>query len=81
MSGKRLRVSISERALLARINRKLAHKGEKLCRSRGPQEQSEMGSCYIVNVQRGRIVARHVDPERLAKELGVLKPYEQARRA
>jgi hypothetical protein len=36
-----------------------------------------MGEHYIVNTLFNRLEATHVDPEDWARDMGVLKPYEQ----
>ena len=70
-------VSISERALLARIQRKLKLDGQKLlkCRQPDPATYAQLGLYYIVDDQ--TIVATHQELEKLAKALGCLKPYEK----
>ncbi len=70
---------ITERALIQRINRKLAHEGEQLCIPRGDRWWSDLGGAYIVNVRSNSILAGHVDIERLGRELAVLRPLEEVR--
>jgi hypothetical protein len=38
---------------------------------------SDLGHYYILDFKHNWIVKRHVDPEELARDLGVLKDYEQ----
>jgi hypothetical protein len=76
--AKQIKVPVSERALVARINRKLAHQGEKLFRSRRVQMQVTVGDFYVVDLERNTTPGQAVDLESLAKELGALKPYEKA---
>lgn len=70
------RVSISERALLGRIQRKLKTNGQKLVKCRpDTAAYAELGSYYITD---GRaVIAQHRELEVLGRELGVLKPYEK----
>jgi hypothetical protein len=68
---------VSEKALVSRINRKLAHEGERLCKSRGERAQQNLGTYHIVNTYYNTLVAFHIeDVEKLAKELGVMHPRE-----
>ncbi|MCC5840919.1 MAG: hypothetical protein JJT96_12440 [Opitutales bacterium] len=65
---------ISNRALIARINRKLMP-DEKLRVSRGPYS-SDIGKYYITN-QFNIIVAAHVNLSELGRELKVLHSGEE----
>jgi hypothetical protein len=75
--SKKLKVSITYRALIQRINRKLAADDEQLKATRGDRWRSDLGDYYIVNVNRNNLVAQHVDPVELGRELGVLRPWEE----
>ena len=69
-------VPISTRTIVQRINRKLAHGGQSLSKARG-RNAAEFG-WHIVH---GNTMVRWgLDPVELAKELGVLKPYERVER-
>ena len=74
-------VSVSMAALMARINRKLARDGEHLKATRSERDRPELGDYYIVDINRNTVVAKHRYPEELAREIGVLKPYEALREA
>ena len=74
---KALKVKVAERALIRRINRKLANDQEKLCTTRGDRWRSNLGDYYIVNLYDTTITATNVDPEAMARELGALKQYEE----
>ncbi len=76
MATKPIKCPVTKRALVQRINRKLAVKGEKLIATRGEIAQFELGEFYRVSVAGGTITSKHVEPEKLGRELGVLKPYE-----
>ena len=72
-----MKSQISRRALILRINRRLAADGRALKATRTEADRESMGDFFIVELERGRIVSANIDPIALAKELGVLKPYEQ----
>jgi hypothetical protein len=69
-------VPVTTRALVQRINRKLAADHEKLKVTRGQRLRDEVGDFYIVNLFHNRIVCTDVDVEAQAKELGVMKAWE-----
>ena len=64
-------------ALIARINRRLKPHGELLKVTRGERLRQNVGDFYVLDVNRNCIVQQHSDPERLGRELGVLKDYEE----
>ena len=63
--------TITMRALLGRINRKLAHEGEQLRTLRGDRDFSTLGRFYAVNSM-NHVIASHVDSAAWGRELGVL---------
>ena len=65
---------VSMRALIARINRKLAADGEVLKAARSERAASSVGLFFIV--RGNRIASEQVDPEALARKLGVLSEWE-----
>jgi hypothetical protein len=71
-----IKVPVSRPALMARLNRKLAGRGQRIEASRSARARLDLGDFYL----RGEvgIDEHHVDPVDLARELGVLKSYEQA---
>ena len=73
MTAKKDAKPVSEKALRARINRKLAHDHEALRRCRTTsRDWATLGNWYIVDVYRNAITDKHVDLETCAKDLGVL---------
>jgi hypothetical protein len=50
------RAPVSPRALIARINRRLAHQGEKLIATKGERHRHELGDFYAVDLNRNAIV-------------------------
>lgn len=76
--AKRQRVPVSERALVARVNRKLARGNQQL--RRGRQEaigRHDLGWFFVVDVNGNYIVEKDVDLEELGRRLEVLKGWEQ----
>lgn len=63
------KISITMRALLQRINRKLAP--SKLCATRGTDRY------HVINTQRDVVTHAGIDPEIFGREIGVLKGYEE----
>ena len=74
-------VPVSKRALIARINRKLAKDSdydmERLVITRGARAKFDLGDHYVLNQRLNFVTHNHVDPEAFARELGVLKSYER----
>jgi hypothetical protein len=73
---KKYTVPISERALLARINRQLVKEDQKLVKTRSEKAKVEVGDYYLLNFERNAILRMRVDLEDLGHDLGVLKRYE-----
>jgi hypothetical protein len=71
------RVPISERALVQRINRKLAAQGEVLKKTRGARAIQELGDYYVLDLHRNLLLNKDVDPVELAKVLRVLRRFER----
>ena len=67
---------ITRKALISRINRRLAHDGERLRSPRGELGRQELGDFYVTD-DNNCVTAKDVDPEEWARELGVLRPREQ----
>lgn len=67
---------VSLPALMARINRKLAHEDQQLRATRGLRARSDFGDYYIVDRSRNSVVDTRVKPVALARELGVMTPWE-----
>lgn len=75
--AKSQKVMVSERALMARINRKLKAENQHLRKSKVDSRcYSNLGSFYIVDDYRNSIEASHVDLVELGKELKVLQEFE-----
>jgi hypothetical protein len=74
MAGKK--VPVTSRALIQRINRKLAADGEVLKASRGMQAFLDVGDHYVLDISMNAVVRKNLDIEQFGRSLGVLKPYE-----
>ena len=70
------KASVSMRAIIQRVNRKLIADDEVLKASRTEWMRSDCGDYYIVDSRRNSICQTHVDPKALARELGVLHRWE-----
>lgn len=69
---------VSERALIGRINRKLADIDERLKKcTPGSRWSNELGEFYTVNVRYNWLLDRDVDLETLGHDLGVLRTSEE----
>jgi hypothetical protein len=75
--AKQSKTPVSRRAVIQRIQRKLAHEGKMLIATRSGRWRDELGDYHVVNVHRSAVVAQHVDPEALARELGAIKEWEK----
>lgn len=72
------KVPVSERAVLARINRKLAKSGEQIRKCRadsGPH--ATLGDYYCVNTKGNFVVYGDAELDRIGRLLGVLRPFEE----
>jgi len=63
-------------ALHQRINRKLRREDEVLRTARGQRCRSDLGDYCTLNRRFNWIIAQHVDPEVLGRDIGVLKDWE-----
>ena len=69
------KVPVTTRAVLQRINRRLGADDEMVKKSRGAGAYA-LGDYYRIDVAKNFVVEKHVDPEALARRLGVLADYE-----
>ncbi len=68
-------VLLSERAIAQRVNRSLAKRGLKLCKAKG-RPAADLGEWYVVDNDKGEVVARNVQLAEIANQEGALQPYE-----
>ena len=75
------KVPVTVRAVVQRINRKLAQEGsgEVLKTTRGSVMRQEAGDYYLLDVNRNWVTVKDVDPEAYARKLGVLRAWEEVR--
>ena len=71
----RLKAPVSERAVLARVNRKLASDGRKVRKVRTATRLTG-ASYYLIDERRQFMADSNVNLEKLAKKLGVLEAWE-----
>jgi hypothetical protein len=71
-------VLVSERALVQRINRRLAEEGwERLIKARTGRARQQMGSWFIIDERSKLLVSKFIDLEKFGRELGVLGEYDR----
>lgn len=71
------KLPVSRRALVARVNRKLAIEGQVLRCSKGYSCRLELGDYFLVDLHSNLITAQHVDLVELAKDQGTLRSFEE----
>lgn len=65
-------LSRNRKAQIARINRQLAKRYEKLCASRrGSRLEHNVGEYYVLDTYRNAVIQTHIDVDELEKELRV----------
>jgi hypothetical protein len=78
MKTKATKVPVSERAVIARINRALARQDMKLKTARSQRMQIDVGDWYVINTRLNGVVQpyKHMPLEDIARDVGVLKDWE-----
>ena len=73
------KVPVTMRAVLQRINRTLARRGDHRIKATrgGARLREELGDYYVIAVERHFIVETDVNPEAYGRDLGVLRPWER----
>jgi len=66
-------------ALIKRINRRLNRQRRELKITRGQTARRELGSYWVLDLDQKLVIATHVDPERMGRELRVLDPDEKVK--
>ncbi|MCP4607028.1 MAG: hypothetical protein GY847_42030 [Proteobacteria bacterium] len=77
VAGQGLKASVSERALMQRINRKLAPERRGLRKSRGWRAEHELGEYWILDFYSNFADELFIDLEDYGRELGALKEWEK----
>jgi hypothetical protein len=82
--AKGTKVPVTERALIQRINRKLAADNQLLRTARyirddrgGWYPNPDLGRYYVIDLNGNLLIYRDVDLEQLARELAAIAPWEQ----
>ena len=70
------KMKISERALLQRLNRKLAEEKLIVKKTRGEKLVREVGDYFLLDLHRNRITEKHIDLTAMGRERGVLAAWE-----
>ena len=68
---------VSERALMARVNRSLVDSHEIVKKARGTYARQQLGEFYLLDFNRNAIMRQDLDLEDFAREIKVLLPYEK----
>jgi len=76
MSKKSKKVPVSVRAVIQRINRKLAPNDQQLKKCRGQRWYSDLGLYYILDVDHNLILDTHLNVESVARELNAIEEWE-----
>jgi hypothetical protein len=75
---KRNRAPVSKRALIQRVNRKLATEKQTLKTwRRSEMGRYDAGDLYLLDLSYNSILREYVDLDTFARELGVLTDYEE----
>jgi hypothetical protein len=69
-------ITVSEHALLLRLNRAMAEDGYRVRKARGRRAELSVGQFYVINTTYNVMAGKDVDLEELAKEWGVLRDWE-----
>jgi hypothetical protein len=69
-------IPITFSALYQRLNRHLKKEGCVLRRGKGRVDNVRHGDWYVFDREYHRVPRHHVDPEALARELGILHAWE-----
>ena len=69
-------VPVSLRAVVQRLNRHLAPLEQTLKKARGRYALAQFGAYYVFQWRFNTVAQTHVDPATLARQEGVLKPWE-----
>ena len=70
------KMKISQRALLQRLNRKLADEKLIVKKTRGEKLVREVGNYFLLDLHRNRIAEKDVDLPAMGRERGGLEPWE-----
>lgn len=69
---------ITFRAVIARLNRRLAHEGSQVRTLRGNHGAADLGRFHQVDIRTGNVECPHVNPIAMARKLNLLRPRDVA---
>jgi hypothetical protein len=86
-ASKTFRAQVTLRALIQRLNRRLASKDREIRSPRGrggdTRVREELGDYFIVNPRSDELIERHVkvkDLEKMARDLDAIRAWEEVQR-
>jgi hypothetical protein len=71
------KVAVSRRAVVQRVNRKLASQGQRMVAARSERVRQELGSYYVIDLNSNTVVWKRFDLAAYAQKLGALKTWER----
>jgi hypothetical protein len=74
--AKAMKVPVTERSVVARVNRWLQANGEQLKPARSERVRAQVGDWFILDVKLNGVVREDVSLEVIARELGALRDWE-----
>jgi len=77
--AKSRKIPVSKRAVIQRINRKLAPSREMLKAARGERLRQQVGDYYLIDIRANAVLRHNVDIVEMARGLGVLMGWEELR--
>ena len=71
-------IPVAIRAVMQRVNRRLATEGKRLKTVRkGQRYRAEIGPYFVVSLKTGRLIEIRIDLEGFARQLGALSDWEK----
>lgn len=77
MTEKQERISVTARAVIQRINRRIKPGRQRLLAARGNRDEAQTGHYYLVSTETGRLIETHIDLEKLARREHALELWEE----
>ena len=74
--AKAMKVPVTERSVVARVNRRLASDGEQLKPARSERLRAQVGDWYVLDVKLNGISRKDVNLEAIARACGALQDWE-----
>lgn len=67
---------ITLRAVIARLNRRLAHEGSQVRTLRGTKGVADLGRFFQVDTRTGNVECPHVNPVAMARGMSLIRPRD-----